>query len=112
MFYRIVSIHASTITQKMQPGKTLTGEMPDVDPVIGRGTVGYDCVENGGIFWFGEDVVVEQLSSGTWKIIDHLKNVVRDTPQTPFKINGGEGLSITGEKKAICVARLDMMQVV
>lgn len=111
MYYRIVSIHASTLTQVVPTGKELNGEMPDVDPVITRGRVHYPCTENGGIFWFGEDVVIEQLSSGSWKIIDHEKNEVRPVPAVPFKLNGGEGLSISGGTKAICVARSDILQV-
>jgi hypothetical protein len=114
--YEVLGVQPSLLVHTMASGN-LDGNLPrtaaltalELDPTVSAGKATWTALTAGGFFNFTKKaVIVEALSSGTWKIVDDSLTQLRATPSTPFRLTPGEKLQISGVATASVVARLDI----
>ena len=117
--YEVLGVQPTLLVHTMATGN-LDGNLPrtaaktalELDPTVTAGKATWDDLTAGGLFNFTKKaVIVEALSTGTWKIVDGALNVLRTTPTSlPFKLAPDEKLQVTAVATAYVVARLDIQK--
>ena len=120
MHYQVVGVTPSTLSHAKTQG-SLTGVLPVLEegvlanPSVSAGLAEWKDLTDGGLFnFYKKSIVIESLSTGTWKIGRFKDNVfteLRTIPSVvPFKLCPGEALQFSGSQKCYCVARLDVRE--